>query len=96
MLHWIETHGFEVVVSYYLFATIVGALPTPVNGHQGYKFFFNFMHGLAANTLRIPQVRALIGVQENPITTQGIAAMAAAKEADPSVQGITKKPGEKT
>ena len=94
MLHWIETHGFEMLVGYYLFATVVGALPTPANGNQFYKFFFNFMHGLAANALRIPQFRSFMGIQSSPTTIAGIAAQADAQAIDPSVQGITQKPPE--
>ncbi len=92
MLHWIETHGFEMLVGYYVFASIVGALPTPANGNQFYGFFFNLMHGLAANALRIPQVRSFIGVQENPTTIAGIEAKEVAQAIDPAIQGVTTKP----
>lgn len=94
MLHWIETHGFEMMVGYYFFATVVGALPTPTDSGMVYKFFFNFMHGLAANSLRIPQVRSFMGMQENPTTVAGIVAQAEAKSIDPTIQGIVQKPAE--
>ena len=94
MLHWIETHGFEMMVGYYLFATMVGALPTPADTGGFYKFFFSFMHGLAANSLRIPQVRSFMGIQENPTTVAGIVAEAEAKAIDPQIQGTVQKPAE--
>lgn len=92
-MHWVETHGFEVILIYYAFASFVGALPTPSDKDgKGYTFFFNFAHGLAANALRIPQIRSFVGLQENPTTVAGIEAKADAQKIDPGVQGITKKP----
>lgn len=65
MLHWIETHGFEVIIAYYFVSSAIGAMPSVKDSDAGwYKFLFAFAHTLAANALRIPQVRALVGQDE--------------------------------
>jgi hypothetical protein len=94
MSELLNYHNSAVVLFwYYILISAIGAMPTPDEaGSKFYKWLFGFLHLLAGNAARIPQVRALVGLQENPTTQQGIQAQEAAKAVDPSVQGITKKP----
>ncbi|HLX52870.1 MAG TPA: hypothetical protein VKR58_02960 [Aquella sp.] len=49
------------VISFWIFSSFIGALPTP--GPKSpiyYVFLFNFMHLLAANILRIAPLRNFI------------------------------------
>ena len=94
---WIDNHGVIALLIYWTFANAIGALPTPEASSSGfYQWFYKFTSGLlqvlAANATRVPQVRALMGLQENPTTVAGIRAEEAAKAVDPTIEGTTKKP----
>lgn len=41
---------WKILISYWVFSAVVGALPDP-NGNKWYRFFYGFMHGLAANIM---------------------------------------------
>lgn len=44
---------WKILVTYYIFSAIVGALPTPkTDTNEFYQFFFRFMHILAGNISR--------------------------------------------
>ena len=52
---------WKLLITYYVFSAIVGALPTPDTGsNKGYIFLFRFMHILGGNlnraalTLKVP------------------------------------------
>ncbi len=62
MFEWIGNHQvLSTFVGYYLFSSFVGALPTPdETSGKAYRFFYSFAPMLAANLMRIPQVRNLI------------------------------------
>lgn len=96
MLDWVNNHGLITLLAYWLIANAIGALPTPVTESSGfYQWFYKFTNGflqvLAANATRVPQVRAIMGLQENPTTLSGIAAKESAQNTDPNVQGISMK-----
>lgn len=75
-----------------LVSIITSSLPSPTaTDGKWYVFFFNFMHTLTGIVGRIPQVRAFMGLQENPTTMAGIVAQADAKAIDPATQGISQK-----
>jgi hypothetical protein len=53
-----EHPTIATLAGYMLFSNLVGALPSPDDkSSKGYRFLFAFLHGLAANLLRIPTVR---------------------------------------
>jgi hypothetical protein len=96
MYDWINSHGFLALLIYWTFANAIGALPTPATTSSGfYQWFYKFTSGLlqvlAANATRVPQVRALMGLQENPTTPEGIEAKQAAQAIDPKVAGLAMK-----
>lgn len=96
VLGWIDSHGGLSLLMFWVFANAVGALPTPATNSSGfYQWFYKFTSGLlqviAANATRVPQVRAFMGLQENPTTPSGIKAEAAAKAIDPSIEGVVMK-----
>jgi len=90
---WIAHHQVIVtLIICYIFSSIASALPTPdPTDGKGYKFLFAFIHALVANFARIPQLRAMMGLQSNPITIAGIDAKNAAQEMDSNVQGVVVK-----
>lgn len=93
---WIDNHGVVTLLIYWTFANAVGALPTPAATSSGlYQWFYKFTSGmlqvLAANATRVPQVRAFMGLQENPTTPAGFKAEAAAKAIDSAIEGIVMK-----
>lgn len=50
MSHFLETHGIEVLVCYYLFACFVSSLdPLPPNSSYMARTLFNFLHLLGSN-----------------------------------------------
>lgn len=66
MLHWIETHGFEMLVSYFVFNCLVSPLPTPNEKSSGfYRYIYGVLHSLlnfmAGNIARFAPVRAFLG-----------------------------------
>lgn len=93
---WIDNNGIASVILYMVFANAIGALPTPATQSSGfYQWFYKFTNGilqvLAANATRVPQVRAFMGLQENPTTPAGFKAEAAAKSIDPAIEGVVMK-----
>ena len=66
MIELIKSHPVtSSLAAYYIFSSMVSALPTPSeNGNKLYQFFFNFMHLLSANVLRIPQLRNFVGIKD--------------------------------
>lgn len=50
MLHWIESHGFETIISYMVFAALVGSMP-PLPETAGYweRWGYAALHALSMN-----------------------------------------------
>ncbi len=95
MLHWIETHGFEVFAINWFLASLASALPTRSDAGPWYRFASKLIQVLAANPFRVQEFRSFIGLQENPTTVQGIEAQAVAQAIDPAIQGVVTKPESK-
>ena len=54
MVTWVETHGIEVVVIYYIFSAITGGMPTPVQTSGiAYRWIFSSINILNANFDRL-------------------------------------------
>ena len=50
MLHYVETHGFELLVGYYLLISILGTLPElPPNASYMQKWGFAMAHAICGN-----------------------------------------------
>lgn len=50
MIHWIETHGVEVLVFYYVLISILGTMPPlPDSASYYQKWFFAAAHALCGN-----------------------------------------------
>ena len=94
LIFLIQNHPYAVgFIVCSLVSVVTSSLPSPSpTDGKWYVFFFNFMHGITGIVGRIPQVRAFMGLQENPTTVAGIAAQADAKAIDPQTQGTTKGP----
>lgn len=55
------------LVLYYVLSAAISSMPSPDDkSGPGYKFLFGFAHTLAGNLAHIPQVRAVLGIQDNP------------------------------
>lgn len=50
MIHFLETHGIEVMIAYYLYISAVSSMP-PLPDSAGYyrRWAFQFMHMFAGN-----------------------------------------------
>ena len=54
MLTWVETHGVETLVIYYVFAAITGGMPTPADSASiGYRWLFSSFSILNASLARL-------------------------------------------
>ena len=50
MIHFIETHGFETLISYYMLISILGTLPPlPDNATYFQKWAFAAAHAICGN-----------------------------------------------
>lgn len=50
MLNYIENHGIELIIAYYIYISIVGAMP-PLPDSAGYyrRWMFQILHAIAGN-----------------------------------------------
>lgn len=54
MVTWIEGHGIEVLIMYYVFAAITGGMPTPAtNAGVAYRWVFSSVNILNASFARL-------------------------------------------
>ena len=65
MIHWVQTHGIESLIIFWVFSAAVSSMPNPKEGEQGfYAWLYRFTHELlqfAAGAInRIPAVRAVL------------------------------------
>lgn len=57
---------WEVIVGYWVFSAVVGALPTPPQGGSlAYMFLFRFMHILSGNVSRAAVALKVPGAQQD-------------------------------
>jgi hypothetical protein len=50
MIHWVNSHGVEVMVLYAVFSAAISPLPEPTQASNPfYRWFYGFMHGLSLN-----------------------------------------------
>lgn len=76
MVTWVETHGIEVLVAYYLFAAISGGMPTPAsNAGIAYRWVFSSINILNASFARLIATQfseSKVGsALNNPVSTPG-------------------------
>lgn len=76
MVTWVETHGIEVLVIYYLFAAISGGMPTPASDAGiAYRWIFSSINILNASFARLIATQfsaSKVGsALNNPIATEG-------------------------
>jgi hypothetical protein len=54
MLAWIESHGFEVLIAYYVFTAFSGGMPTPTDGASVmYRWIFSSLNILNGSLARL-------------------------------------------
>jgi hypothetical protein len=54
MISWVESHGIEVLVMYYVFAAFSGGMPTPSDSASiGYRWVFSSLSILNASIARL-------------------------------------------
>jgi len=54
MIAWVESHGIEVLVIYYVFAAFSGGMPTPSdNAGLAYRWMFSSLSLLNASVARL-------------------------------------------
>jgi hypothetical protein len=54
MLTWIEAHGFETLLMYYLFSAFTGGMPTPADtASVGYRWLFSSLSILNGSIARL-------------------------------------------
>lgn len=54
MIGWIETHGIEALIFYYIFAAVTGGMPTPLpTSGMFYQWAFRSLNILNANVARL-------------------------------------------
>jgi hypothetical protein len=67
---WINAHGIEVMIVWYVFSAFVSSMPSPSESSNNlYKFAFTFMHTLAGSIGRIPYFRNITDGQGTQTTS---------------------------
>lgn len=74
MVTWIETHGIETLIIYYVFAAITGGMPTPSDvSSVGYRWLFSSFSILNASLARLVATQfsaSKVGAAlNNPVST---------------------------
>ncbi len=69
MLNWINSHGIEVLIIYWVFSAAISNMPTPKTEGDGfYHWVYGFLHDVLQFTAgainRIPQVRQYLGTEK--------------------------------
>jgi hypothetical protein len=64
-MHWINSHGIECLILYWVFSAAVSPMPEPnPAGSAFYRWFYGFAHGIlqlvAANWTRLPGAANLL------------------------------------
>jgi hypothetical protein len=50
MGHWVQTHGFDMMLFYFLYSALVSPMPEPTSkSSQGYRYVYGVAHSLAGN-----------------------------------------------
>jgi hypothetical protein len=58
---------WKLLISYWVFSAIVGAMPTPeANSSKFYVFLFRFAHAMGGNLNRAAMTLKVPGAQEEP------------------------------
>ncbi len=72
MIHFIETHGFEVLVSYFLLISILGTLPDlPPNATYFQKWGFAIAHAICGNAKNMmASINQKVTIEPNSTTTK--------------------------
>ena len=65
MLHWIQHHGFDCLLFYFLFNCLVSPMPTPSSKSSGfYLYIYGVLHGIlqlaAGNLARLPGIGPML------------------------------------
>jgi hypothetical protein len=60
MVHFVNSHGVETIIAFYVFTCIVGGMP-PLPADAGYwaKWGFAILHALAGNLKQVSQILQL-------------------------------------
>jgi len=70
MLQWIEGHGIELIIAYYIFNAVVSGMPEPMpNGNAFYLWLYRSSHTLSGNIDRVMQTTGKVpkpGAPPNP------------------------------
>jgi hypothetical protein len=45
-MHYIQTHGFEVLIIYFIFSVLVSQMPPPKPNSVGYAYLYNVLHSV--------------------------------------------------
>lgn len=88
MVAWIQTHGFQVLVGYYVLSAAISSLPSPTaDSTKFYQWFFKFSNAIAANISR-----AYSTAVEGSPNFQAAIAIAAAGKPGPAVTNFAAGP----
>jgi len=50
MIHWVNSHGIEVIIAYMVFAAVAGSMPPlPENANYWARWAYGATHALAMN-----------------------------------------------
>ncbi len=70
MIHFIETHGFEVVISYYVFASIISTMPPlPSNASYWSSWGYGALHAFASDWKHALEMTKQLPQEPNTIQT---------------------------
>lgn len=72
MIDWVQTHGIESLIIFWIFSAAVSSMPNPKEEERGfYAWLYKFTHELlqfAAGAInRVPQVRKYLGTEEKDV-----------------------------
>ncbi len=67
MMGWINNHGIETVLTFYIFSCIVGSMPPlPDNASYSMKWAFLTLHAMAGNLRSVSRLLSLPEMPTDP------------------------------
>ena len=71
MLRYIESHGFEVIVSYFVFASLVSTMPPlPSNSSYWASWGYGLLHALASDWKHVLEMTKTLPAEPNSTTVK--------------------------
>ncbi len=71
MIHFIETHGVEVVIAYFAYASIVSTMPPlPAGSSYWANWVYGFLHASASDWKHVMEMAKVLPAEPNSTTVK--------------------------